>query len=85
GDRLEISSEELPKTIVTTYKKTISLPYANIMILKNPAYEPDKKQKTGELLIKYVPTPAAVNSFQKMTKVDLVNKDATVLELSINY
>lgn len=85
GDRLEISSKELPKTIVTTYKKTISLPYANIMILKNPAYEPDKKQKTGELLIKYVPTPAAVNSFQKMTKVDLVNKDATVLELSINY
>lgn len=85
GDRLEISSEELPKTIVTTYNKTISLPYANIMILKNPAYEPDKKQKTGELLIKYVPTPAAVNSFQKMTKVDLVNKDATVLELSINY
>ncbi len=85
GDRLEISSEELPKTIVTTYKKTISLPYANIMILKNPAYEPDKKQKTGELLIKYVPTPAAVNSFQKMTKVGLVNKDATVLELSINY
>ena len=85
GDKLEISSEELPKTIVTTYKKTISLPYANIMILKNPAYEPDRKEKAGELLIKYVPTPAAVNSFQKMTKVDLVNKDATVLELSINY
>lgn len=85
GDKLEISSEELSKTIVTTYKKTISLPYANIMILKNPAYEPDERHKAGELLIRYMPTAAAVNSFQKMTKVDLVNKDATVLELSINY
>lgn len=85
GDRLELSSEELPKTIVTTYKKTVSLPYANIMILKNPAYEPDRKKELGELQITYMPTPAAVNSYQKMTKVDLVNKDATVLELSINY
>ncbi|MBH1960154.1 MAG: polysaccharide biosynthesis tyrosine autokinase [Flavobacteriia bacterium] len=85
GDQLEISSEELPTTIVTTYRKTISLPYANIMILKNPAYEPDSKEKPGELQIKYIPTSATVNSFQKMTKVDLVNKDATVLELSINY
>lgn len=85
GDKLEISSAELPKPIVTTYKKTISLPYANIMILKNPAYESDREENAGELLVKYVPTPAAVNSFQKMTKVDLVNKDATVLELSINY
>lgn len=85
GDKLEISSEELPKTIVTTYKKTVSLPYANIMILKNPLYEPDKKDPTGSLEIRYRPTAATVNSYQKMTKIDLVNKDATVLELSINY
>ncbi|MDQ0476848.1 polysaccharide biosynthesis tyrosine autokinase [Chryseobacterium sp. MDT2-18] len=85
GDKLEVSSEEFPKTIVTTYKKTISLPYANIMILKNPAYEPSEMVELGELQIRYLPTDATINSFQKMTKVDLVNKDATVLELSIDY
>lgn len=85
GDKLELSSEELAKTIVTTYKKTISLPYANIMILKNPDYEMSKKTELGELQISYSPTEAAVNSFQKITKVGLVNKDATVLELAINY
>lgn len=85
GDKLEISSEELPKTIVTTYKKTISLPYANIMILKNPEYQPSKKEELGELQVEYSPTQATVNKFQKMTQVDLVDKDATVLELSINY
>ena len=85
GDQLELSSEELPKTIVTTYKKTISLPYANIMILKNPGYEPSEKEELGDLEIHYMPTAATVNHFQKITKVELVNKDATVLELAINY
>ncbi|MBU8882742.1 polysaccharide biosynthesis tyrosine autokinase [Kaistella sp. DKR-2] len=85
GDKLEISSEELPQTIVTTYNKTVSLPYANLMIVKNPAYEPDPKQKLGELQIGYAPTEATVNAYQKRTLVDLVDKDATVLELSINY
>lgn len=85
GDRLEISSEGIPKTIVTTYKKTISLPYANIMILKNPIYKPSAKDKLGALEINYSQTDKAVSAFQKMTKIDLVNKDVTVLELSINY
>lgn len=85
GNKLELSSEEFSKSIVTTYNKTISLPYANIMILKNPAYEPSKKEELGELHINYSPTDEAVNAFQKITKIDLVNKDATVLELSITY
>ena len=85
GDKLEISCEDFPQTIITTYKKTISLPFANIMILKNPAYEPPKKENLGELHIRYSATDAAVNSFQKMVKVNLVDKDATVLELSIKY
>ncbi|WP_313503737.1 GumC family protein [Kaistella carnis] len=85
GDQLQISSEEIPKTIVTTYKKTISLPYATIMILKNPDYENASKEKVGDLEISYLPTDKTVTEFQKITKVDLVNKDATVLELSINY
>ncbi|MBW8362833.1 MAG: polysaccharide biosynthesis tyrosine autokinase [Kaistella sp.] len=85
GDRLEISSEELPGTIVTTYRKTISLPYANIMILKNPDYVPSEKVEPGTLEISYTPTDAAVNAYQKMTTVKLVNEDATVLELSVNY
>ena len=85
GDKLELSSPELPNTIVTTYNKTISLPYANIMIRKNLGYAPTSKDKLGELEIHYSPTDVAVNHFQEMTKIGLVNKDATVVELSIPY
>ncbi len=85
GDKVEISSEELPQTISTTYKKTISLPYANIMILRNPDYIPSEKASIDKLEIHYAPTELAVNAFQEATNVDLVNEDATVLELSMKY
>lgn len=85
GDKLEISSEELPQKIVTTYNKTISLPYANIMISKNPEYRPSKKEDLGDLKITYSSAEGAVSGYQKMTKVTLVNKDATVVNLAINH
>src|SRR5690606_14818977 len=56
GDRLEITSEELPSGIVTTYKKTVNLPFANLMILKNPEYVGSLKKHEGELKIEYSTT-----------------------------
>ncbi len=85
GNKLEIESEDLPKSIVSTFGKTISLPYANIMILKNPDYDAANKNSIGELQIRYKPTAKTVNDFQKMTQIDLVDKDATVVELSLDY
>lgn len=85
GDKLELSSLDLPKTIVTTYKKTISLPYANLMILKNPNYNPNKDSDLRDLKITFAPTERAVNFYQQMVKIELANKDATVLDLSIDY
>lgn len=85
GDRLEITSEELPSGIVTTYKKTVNLPFANLMILKNPEYVGSLKKHEGELKIEYSTTEGAVNTLQKIIKVDLVDKDATVVRLSINH
>ena len=85
GDKLEISSEQFPKPIVTTYNKTVSLPFANLMIIKNPLYDGSKATKFEEILIHYEPRVKSVNRFQRMTNVELVNEDATVVELSIVY
>ncbi|UJF28806.1 polysaccharide biosynthesis tyrosine autokinase [Kaistella sp. 97-N-M2] len=85
GDKLELSSPELSKTIITTYNKTISLPYANIMIRKNVNYAPKPKDELGDLEIHYSPTEATISSFQENITIDLVNKDATVVELSLPY
>lgn len=85
GNKLEIISDELSLHITTTYNKTISLPYANIIILKNPEYVPSKKNKLGDLQINYSSTENAVNNYQEAIKIDLATKDATVLELSLDH
>src|SRR5690606_1557004 len=85
GNKLEIVSEDLAKPIVTTFGKTISLPFANIMILRNPNYTSIPANNIGELRIKYQSTAKTVNEFQKMTVIDLVDKDATVVQLSLDY
>ena len=85
GNKLELRSEDFKNNIVTTYNKTISLPYANFMILKNPDYRPSKKNKPGDLEITFMKKEDAVNALQRMINVLLVNKDATVVELSMKY
>lgn len=84
GDKIELSSEELPRTIVTTYNKTISLPYANIMIKKNPKFNRTKAKDLGQLMFKYATVESAANNYQKAVKIELVDKDATVIGLKIN-
>ncbi|WP_233702000.1 GumC family protein [Kaistella palustris] len=87
GDKITLSSEELPQKIVTTYDKTISLPYANIIISKNPKFvKPRKKENgLGKLMFSYSTVEDAVTAYQKAMQVDLVDKDATVIGLSIRY
>lgn len=85
GTKLTISSDKLKKEIVTTYGKTISLPFANIIIIKNNKYNPIKGLNTENLELNIAPLDAKVNSLQGPLNVALVNKDATVLKLGLRY
>ncbi|KMQ67896.1 capsular biosynthesis protein [Chryseobacterium sp. FH2] len=80
-----ISSEELAKDITATYGKTISLPYANIIILKNKNFNRIKAGNLEDFSFTYSTKEGTVNALQKILNVSLVNKDATVIGLSLNY
>ncbi|MFS4431885.1 GumC family protein [Chryseobacterium sp. S90] len=85
-DKLVLTSKSLSKEIITTYGKTISLPFANIIITKNKEFAPGNlgvDMKNLELHISTV--NEKVNSLQGGLSVDLVNKEATVLRLGLNY
>ncbi len=84
GDKIQVFSEEIP-TIITTYNKTVGLPFANLIFVKNPNFIPPKKKKLGELELSYSSVDDAVDSFQAMIFVSLVNKDGTVVSLSTKY
>ena len=83
GSKIVLSSDELPK-INTTYNKTISLPYANIMIRKNPKFKTKKINELGDLYYSFSTKEAAVDHYQSALEVDLAEKETTVIGLSIN-
>ncbi|MGH1519246.1 GumC family protein [Chryseobacterium sp. JK1] len=87
GEKLTLSSENLKKDIITTYGKTISLPYANIIITKNLKFNPAevKGVDTKNLDIQISSLEAKVNSLQGPLTVALVNKETTVLKLAYKY
>lgn len=86
GNQLTLTSEELKKDIVTEFGKTISLPFANIMILKNPKYVIDKKEKKrlNEVAISVGSPKSKGDALQAGLKAKLVSKDATIIQLTLN-
>lgn len=85
GDKLRLTSDDLKNEISTKFNKSISLPYAVIMIRKNPDFNKLRVGDIDDLYLELVPQASRVNQLQNATKVNLVNKDASVIGLSINY
>ncbi|WP_326984856.1 polysaccharide biosynthesis tyrosine autokinase [Chryseobacterium sp. MYb264] len=85
GNSITLSSKELPSKINTVFNKTISLPYANIIIVKNPKFNKKKSGELGNFSFTYNTLEDTVNRFQGLLNVNLLNKDATVIGLSMNY
>ncbi|MFW2136104.1 GumC family protein [Chryseobacterium sp. TY4] len=87
ANEVEIYSEELKIKTKTTFNKLINLPFANIIIQKNNLFNPglikDVKD-INNLQLYYNDFDSAVNDIQDNLKVDLVNKDATIINMSIN-
>ena len=83
GNNIQLSGEELP-TIKTTFGKTINLPFANIIIVKNKEYiKPN--QESNEFLLHIQSLKKTTDQLQSNLRVALVNKDVTVIKLSMNY
>lgn len=85
GGGFVLSSPEWSKNIEADFNKMVSLPFANIMISKNPQFDPVKAKELGELSLHFASLESRVNQLQKETGVNLVNKDATVIGLGMNY
>ena len=87
GNKVSLNSDELKKEITSELGKTISLPYAKMIITKNETYNSklNKDIDVSALELHISSLEKAVNYYQEILKVDLVNKDATVIALSMNY
>lgn len=87
GNNLVLSSPEMKTPINSSFGKTISLPFANIIILKNNNY--DKKHTNNvyanNVFLDIRSLESRTNGYQGLINASLVNKDATVIKLALNY
>lgn len=84
GQNIILTSDNFPE-VKTQFNKTISLPYANLLIIKNPTYNKSKAGDVSNMYFTYSSKEATVNYLQKIVGVSLANKDVTVINLSLNY
>ncbi len=87
GEKIILSSKEFKKDLFTSFNKTISLPYANLIITKNPKFnlKKVKKMNLDDFYFTYSNLESVVDEYQKYLEVDLLDKDATVIGLSLNH
>lgn len=86
GNQVILSSEELKTPINAAFNTTISLPYANVIIRKNPEYNYKKASElkySNELYFSYNSLDDVILNIQKSITVELVNKDATIIGLQL--
>lgn len=84
-NELILSSDEWEKDIKTSFNKTISFPFATIMISKNPIFEAPKNMKLLEIFFNYNDFESTVDDYQKSLVVDLLDKEGTIISLSVDF
>ncbi|AYO57046.1 capsular biosynthesis protein [Chryseobacterium sp. 6424] len=85
GDKVTLVSEELNYKTKGILGKTISLPFANIIITKNTNFDAGKTGKYTDIKLSFASNESRVNELQSLVDVSLVNKDVTVIGLGMNY
>ncbi len=85
GNEIILSSDEWKQEIKTSYDKTTNLPFATIMIGKNPTFKASEKVNLSEIYFNYNDFESAVNGFQEALTVDLLDKEGTIISLSVNF
>lgn len=85
GDKINLSSDNIENPITTTYNKTINLPFANLMLTKNPKYTKRDVIDSNKLYFVFVPIDKVVSDLQKIIDIKLVDKEATVIGINIKY
>ena len=85
GDEIVLSSEEWESDIKTSFNKTTNLPFAIIMISKNPAFKVPSKAKMEEIYFNYSDFESTVVDFQQSLIVDLLDKEGTIINLSVHF
>jgi len=82
--KITLESDDF-ESIQTKFNQTVSLPYANIMVIKNPTFIASKDFDAKSIYFNYSNLFKKVYELQEKVKVSLTNKETTVIQLQMDY
>jgi capsular exopolysaccharide synthesis family protein len=87
GNQITLESESFTKATETEFNKSLSMPFGMIMFEKNPDYQPESKKNTGTAgyKLQFMSGINRARNYLGLLNVTLVQKEATVLKIGINY
>ncbi|WP_172280015.1 GumC family protein [Chryseobacterium sp. LAM-KRS1] len=85
GNQIVLSSKSWDNDIKGTFGRTISLPFANVIINKNPFYKAKSEIDMERIYFSYNDFDKMVIDYRSALKVSLLDKDATVIGLSVEF
>lgn len=86
NNKVTLESEEFNLKQNIQYGRLINLPFANIIITRNNNYDAEKAGDIGDVLELHFDTlESSASGVQSMIQVDLADKDATIINLSMAY
>ncbi|WP_434576165.1 GumC family protein [Riemerella anatipestifer] len=83
NNEIIISGNDYSNVFKGEFNKTISLPFANIIIRKNPSYRINEVGKITNVQLVFKSLNDRVSNLQDKLRIDLSNQDATVINLSM--
>ena len=85
GDKITLESKEFDYKKNIQFGNSISLPFANIIIVKNKSFDKEKAGEIGDQFeVNFSTLESSASVIQNMLQVDLADKDATVINISLN-
>jgi len=84
GNRIILESESFKAPIETVFNKSLSLPFGLVIFQKNPEYKASVKE-TEHYQVQFMSAMARARGLLSDLKVSLVEKNATVIKLSLNH
>ncbi len=86
GDKITLESETFKKSIITQFNKSVSMPFGVIMFEKNPNFKTNSKVNNSEgYRLQFMSGINRSRYYLGLLSVTLVQKEATVLKIGMNY
>lgn len=85
GNKITLESESFKKPIVAEFNKSVTMPFGVVMFQRTPQFNYSKVKPNETYLLQFMSGINRARYYLGLLNISLVQKEATVLKLAMNY